>query len=86
MGIEKLNKKNPPTPASSPSATSTQVEEYLYIWYKYFYLFTVEVALGELAGVAGEEKTNFANANCKLLSWSSLESSRAYLTNQNNKR
>ena len=26
MGIEKLNKKNPPTPASSPSATSTKVE------------------------------------------------------------
>ena len=26
MGIEKLNKKNPPTPASCPSATSSQVE------------------------------------------------------------
>ena len=26
MGIEKLNKKNPSTPASSPSAASTQVE------------------------------------------------------------
>ena len=26
MGIKKLNKKNPPTPASSPSATSTEVE------------------------------------------------------------
>ena len=31
MGIEKLNKKNPPTPASSPSATSTWVEVLLHI-------------------------------------------------------
>ena len=31
MGIEKLNKKNPPTPASSPSATSTKVEVLLHI-------------------------------------------------------
>ena len=31
MGIEKLNKKNPPTPASSPSATSTQVEVLVHI-------------------------------------------------------
>ena len=31
MGIENLNKKNPPTPASSPSATSTQVEVLLHI-------------------------------------------------------
>ena len=31
MGIEKLNKKNPPTPASSPSATSTQVEVLIHI-------------------------------------------------------
>ena len=62
MGIEKLNKKNPPTLASSPSATSTQVEVLVHI-VKYFFLITVEVALGELAGVAGEEKTNLANAN-----------------------
>ena len=31
MGIENLNKKNPPTPASSPSATSTEVEVLLHI-------------------------------------------------------
>ena len=31
MGIEKLNKKNPPTPASSPSATSTEVEVLLHL-------------------------------------------------------
>ena len=31
MGIEKLNKKNPPTPASSPSATPTQVEVLVYV-------------------------------------------------------
>ena len=62
MGIDKLNKKNPPTPASSPSATSTLVEVLIH-WYKYFYLFTVEVTLGELTGAAGKEKTNFVNAN-----------------------
>ena len=31
MGIEKSNKKNPPTPASSPSATSTEVEVLIHI-------------------------------------------------------
>ena len=31
MGIENLNKKNPPTQASSPSATSTEVEVLLHI-------------------------------------------------------
>ena len=31
MGIEKFNKKNPPTPASSPSATSTKVEVPIHI-------------------------------------------------------
>ena len=31
MGIEKLNKKNPPTLASPPSATSTEVEVLVYI-------------------------------------------------------
>ena len=31
MGIENLNKKNPPTPTSSPSATSTSVEVLLHI-------------------------------------------------------
>ena len=80
MGIEKLNKKNPPTPASSPSATSTQVEVLVYI-YKYFYVFTVEVALGELARVAERREEQSSKCWCKLLSWSSLESSRAYLTN-----
>ena len=54
MGIEKLNKKNPPTPASSPSATSTLVEVLLHILE--VLLLTVEVALGELAGVAGRRE------------------------------
>ena len=31
MGIEKWNKKNPPTPASSPSATPTQVDVLIHI-------------------------------------------------------
>ena len=31
MGIEKLNKKNPPTPAGSPSATFTLVEVLLHL-------------------------------------------------------
>ena len=31
MGIKKLNKKNPPTPASSPSATFTFVEVLVHI-------------------------------------------------------
>ena len=61
MGIEKLSKKIP-LPRPAPEVLLPP-KKYLYIQYRYFYLFTVEVALGELAGVAGEEKTNLANAN-----------------------
>ena len=31
MGIKKLNKKNPPTPASFPSATPTEVDVLIHI-------------------------------------------------------
>ena len=57
MGIENLNKKNPRTPASSPSATSTLVEVLLLV---------VKVALGELAGAARrrEDQPSNVNANC----------------------
>ena len=79
MGIENLNKKNPPTPASSPSATSTKVEVLLHIvevllhivevlLLIYFYLFTVEVALEELAGVAGRREEQPCKCKRKLLS------------------
>ena len=51
MGIEK---KNPSTPAGSPSATLLQAEALLHI--VKVLLLKVEIALGEPAGVAGRRE------------------------------
>jgi hypothetical protein len=55
MGIEKKNKKNSPTPAGSPSATSTSSRSTSTIYWEVL-LLKVEVALGEPAGVAGRRE------------------------------
>ena len=80
MGIEKLNKKNPHTLASSPSATSTQVEVPLHI-VEVLLLIYGESSTRRAGQGSGANRRPTLQMLMQLLGWSSLESSRAYLTN-----